>query len=120
MKRTTLSLSTIAAIGLTAMVGMSAPASAGNFSITITPQQHHCGHPYQSLSKRQVFHLMHDRGFRNIRKIKCRYGFYLVKGKGYFTWNGWFKPHHWKRWVDPYTGKVFFQRPIHSFSQNNW
>ena len=118
MKRAILSLSAITGIVFAAMIGLSAPAAAGNFSITIAPQHHHCGHPNHSLSKRQVFHLMHDRGFRNIWKIKCRHGFFLVKGKGLYTWNGWFKPLHWKRWVDPYTGQVFFQRPFRSFSQN--
>ena len=119
MKTSIVSLASLAAAALAALVTVT-PASAASQAAAPVQIAHHdqarfCGARWgeRTISKRRVARIMYRHGFRNIHKIRCRDGWYVVKGRGKINRHGHFVHARYKRFVDPYSGRIFKHKPRH-------
>ena len=115
MKRSILSLAPLAAALVAAFVAVT-PASAASAAapVQIAHDNHarFCGGGH-TISKRKVARIMHRHGFRNIHRIRCNDGWFVVKGRGRINRHGYFVPVRYKRFVDAYSGRIFKHKPRH-------
>ena len=109
MRRQILSLSFLALAAFAAVIATSAPASADHRRFVPACGSHVRG--AATLSERQVVRIMHRHGYRNIRRVDCRGGWWLVSGRGRIAGQGRYVHGRYVRFVDPVSGRVFRHPP---------